>query len=260
MKIITITNFNKKTIMSEKLENTQPAEEQAKQWESYSRGNKTVTLLSKTEGVQHERVSLKEAIDRLKGIIEDNEKKMDAAFANAPDWAARSELKMNTFRVEAQGAENTRKEVHTMIKVPSSFTKQQRETLKEYATQMGGSYQNMKVVTKLPDGSEKKTFPAQIEFGKGTAYSAEVCAKILLGVDREQIIKDIMERNQKSMDRQQARSQEQSQGQTQTQSKAEEKVETKVERPKAIVGKEWLSTRGNRKEEQPKQQKKGPKL
>ncbi len=219
--------------MSEKLENTQPAEEQAKQekqWESYSRGNKTVTLLSKTEGVQHERVSLTEAIDRLKGIIEDNEKKMEAAFSNAPDWAARSELKMNTFRVEAQGAENTRKEVHTMIKVPSSFTKQQRETLKEYATQMGGSYQNMKVVTKLPDGSEKKTFPAQIEFGKGTAYSAEVCAKILLGVDREQIIKDIMERNQKSQERQQARSQ-----QTAEKPQVEEKP-------------------------QPKQQKKGPKL
>ena len=219
--------------MSEKLENTQPAEEQAKQekqWESYSRGNKTVTLLSKTEGVQHERVSLTEAIDRLKGIIEDNEKKMEAAFSNAPDWAARSELKMNTFRVEAQGAENTRKEVHTMIKVPSSFTKQQRETLKEYATQMGGSYQNMKVVTKLPDGSEKKTFPAQIEFGKGTAYSAEVCAKILLGVDREQIIQDIMERNQKSQERQQARSQ-----QTAEKPQVEEKP-------------------------QPKQQKKGPKL
>jgi hypothetical protein len=220
--------------MSEKMENTQPAEDQAKQekqWESYSRGNKTVTLLTKTEGVQHERVTLSEAIDRLKGIIEDNEKKMDAAFANAPDWAARSEMKMNTFRVDAVGAENTRKEVRTMIKVPSTFSKQQRETLKEYATQMGGSYQNMKVVTKLPDGSEKKSFPAQIEFGKGTAYSAEVCAKILLGVDREQIINEIMERNKKAQERQQAKSQQ-----------TAEKPQVEEQKP------------------QPKQQKKGPKL
>ena len=226
---ITILTLIKKTIMSEKLENNQPAEEQAKQWETYSRGNKTVTLLTKTEGVQHERVSLTEAIDRLKGIIEDNEKKMDQAFANAPDWAARSEMKMNTFRVEAQGAENTRKEVRTMIKVPSTFSKQQRETLKEYAMQMGGSYQNMKVVTKLPDGSEKKSFPAQIEFGKGTAYSAEVCAKILLGVDREQIINEIMERNKKAQERQQARSQETGEKQEKPQVE-EQKPQTKQQK------------------------------
>lgn len=205
-------------------------------------------MYSRIEGDTFEKVSLPEAIARVEGIVKDNEKKMKDAFENAPEWQSRKKLEMKTFRVGAEGAENTKKEIHTLVKIPPTFTKAQREALKEYAQKLGGSYQNMKVVTKLADGTEKQTFPAQIEFGKGNAYSADICARFILGEDPTKILETLKERAKESEERKQARDQAKSQSQEQTQPKVEQKPEAKpkIEQPKVQT--------------QKPQQKKGPKV
>lgn len=226
---------NEQEVKAQPQEQNPQQEAQPQQWKSYTVGNKTTTMLTKIEGDTFEKVDLKDAIARVEGIVKDNEKKMEKAFENAPEWQERKKLTMTTFRVEAQGAENTKKEIHTMVKVPASFSKAQREALKEYAQKLGGSYQNMKVITKLADGTEKQSFPAQIEFGKGNAYSADICARLILGDDPTKILDTIKERARESEERKQARSQEQNQTQTQAQSqpKAEQKkTEVKAEQPK----------------------------
>lgn len=201
--------------------------QQKQEWQSYTSGNRTTTMYSRIEGDTFEKVSLQEAIARVEGIVKDNEKKMKDAFENAPEWQSRKKLEMKTFRVDATGAENTKKEIHTLVKIPPTFTKVQREALKEYAKKLGGSYQNMKVVTKLADGTEKQTFPAQIEFGKGNAYSADICARFILGDDPVKLLETIKERAKISEERKQAQSQSQSQSQEQSQPKVEQKPEAK---------------------------------
>lgn len=203
-------------------------------------------MYSRIEGDTFEKVSLQEAIARVEGIVKDNEKKMKDAFENAPEWQSRKKLEMKTFRVDATGAENTKKEIHTLVKIPPTFTKVQREALKEYAKKLGGSYQNMKVVTKLADGTEKQTFPAQIEFGKGNAYSADICARFILGDDPVKLLETIKERAKESEERKQARDQAKSQSQEQPKVEQKPEAKPKIEQPKVQTPKP--------------QQKKGPKL
>ncbi|MBP5704880.1 MAG: hypothetical protein J6X12_09365, partial [Paludibacteraceae bacterium] len=49
-----------------------------------------------------------------------------------------------------------------------------------------------------------ESFPAQIEFSKDSAYSAEICAKMLLGENKEDILKELMERKIIQEERQKA--------------------------------------------------------
>ncbi len=157
---------------------------------------KKITKLDVTEGRPLERVSLGEAISRLTDIVSKNEENMEKAFTDVPEWQARTMMSMSTFRKETEIGANgkPKKEIHTIVKIPSSFTEEQREILKEYALEMGGTYTNIKVVDVLPDGTKKESFPAQIEFSKDSAYSAEVCAKMLLGENTEEIINGLKER------------------------------------------------------------------
>ncbi len=186
---------------------------------------RTVSTISTYEGNQFERVSLADAIKRLTEIVKANESKVENAFKNAPDWQARAKMSMSTFRQTAEGAEG-KKELHTIIKIPATFSKEQRDVLKEYAKQLGGTYTNMKVVTTQADGTQKQSFPAQIEFKKGNAYSADICAKIILGSEADKIIADLTNRQKLSEERKQAQAQAQVQ-----EAKAETKKE-KIEQPK----------------------------
>ena len=109
-------------------------------------------------------LSVAEAIDRLIEIVKKNEQCMAQAFANAPEWQSRAQMTMTTFKDgEKQNAS------HVVVDVPSTFSNEQKEILKEYVTQMGGTYTNMKVVETGPDGNQNISFPAKIEFGKDAA-------------------------------------------------------------------------------------------
>lgn len=167
---------------------------------------KKVTKLDVTEGLPLERLSLGDAIARLTDIVSKNEENMEKAFSDVPEWQARTQLSMSTFRKETEmGAKGKpKKEIHTIVKVPSTFTDEQKELLKEYAIEMGGTYTNIKVEDTLPDGTVKESFPAQIEFSKDSAYSAEICAKMLLGENKEDILKELMERKIIQEERQKA--------------------------------------------------------
>lgn len=131
---------------------------------------------------------------------------MEKAFSDVPEWQARTQLSMSTFRKETEmGAKGKpKKEIHTIVKIPSSFTQEQRDILKKYALEMGGTYTNIKVVDTLPDGTVEESFPAQIEFSKDSAYSAEICAKMLLGENTEDILKELLERKAIQEERQRA--------------------------------------------------------
>lgn len=154
------------------------------------------------EGQTSEKMSVAEAIDKLSEIVKKNESCMAQAFANAPQWQQRAQMTMTTFSVEGK----TKNNAHTIVNVPSSFSKEQKEALKEYAIEMGGTYTNMKVVEHGPNGEEKIAFPARIEFGNDAAYTPEVCAKMLLGEKKEDLVKVILEtnaaHNQKQMTKQ----------------------------------------------------------
>ena len=167
---------------------------------------KKVTKLDVTEGLPLERLSLGDAIARLTDIVSKNEENMEKAFSDVPEWQARTQLSMSTFRKETEmGAKGKpKKEIHTIVKVPSTFTDEQKELLKEYAIEMGGTYTNIKVEDTLPDGTVEESFPAQIEFSKDSAYSAEICAKMLLGENKEDILKELMERKAIQDERQKA--------------------------------------------------------
>ncbi len=167
---------------------------------------KKVTKLDVTEGLPLERLSLGDAIARLTDIVSKNEENMEKAFSDVPEWQARTQLSMSTFRKETEmGAKGKpKKEIHTIVKVPSTFTNEQKELLKEYAIEMGGTYTNIKVEDTLPDGTVEESFPAQIEFSKDSAYSAEICAKMLLGENKENILKELMERKAIQEERQKA--------------------------------------------------------
>jgi hypothetical protein len=167
---------------------------------------KKVTKLDVTEGLPLERLSLGDAIARLTDIVSKNEENMENAFSDVPEWQARTQLSMSTFRKETEmGAKGKpKKEIHTIVKVPSTFTDEQKELLKEYAIEMGGTYTNIKVEDTLPDGTVEESFPAQIEFSKDSAYSAEICAKMLLGENKEDILKELMERKIIQEERQKA--------------------------------------------------------
>ncbi|MBS7362837.1 MAG: hypothetical protein KIH03_03395 [Paludibacteraceae bacterium] len=167
---------------------------------------KKVTKLDVTEGLPLERLSLGDAIARLTDIVSKNEENMEKAFSDVPEWQARTQLSMSTFRKETEmGAKGKpKKEIHTIVKVPSTFTNEQKELLKEYAIEMGGTYTNIKVEDTLPDGTVEESFPAQIEFSKDSAYSAEICAKMLLGENKEDILKELMERKIIQEERQKA--------------------------------------------------------
>lgn len=167
---------------------------------------KKVTKLDVTEGLPLERLSLGDAIARLTDIVSKNEENMEKAFSDVPEWQARTQLSMSTFRKETEmGAKGKpKKEIHTIVKVPSTFTDKQKELLKEYAIEMGGTYTNIKVEDTLPDGTVEESFPAQIEFSKDSAYSAEICAKMLLGENKEDILKELMERKIIQEERQKA--------------------------------------------------------
>lgn len=143
------------------------------------------------EGRSSEKMSVAEAISKLSEIVKKNESCMAQAFANAPQWQQRAQLTMTTFC----GAGKSINNAHTIVNVPSSFSKEQKDALKEYAIQMGGTYTNMKVVEQGPDGKENITFPARIEFGKDAAYTPEVCAKMLLGEEKETLVKAILDAN-----------------------------------------------------------------
>ncbi len=144
------------------------------------------------EGQAPEKMSVAEAIDKLSEIVKKNESCMAQAFANAPVWQQRAQLTMTTFKGE-EGKSN--KAAHTVVNVPSTFSKEQKDALKEYAIEMGGTYTNMKVVEQGPDGKENISFPARIEFGNDAAYTPEVCAKMLLGEKKEDLVKVILESN-----------------------------------------------------------------
>ncbi len=167
---------------------------------------KKVTKLDVTEGLPLERLSLGDAIARLTDIVSKNEENMEKAFSDVPEWQARTQLSMSTFRKETEmGAKGKpKKEIHTIVKVPSTFTDEQKELLKEYAIEMGGTYTNIKVEDTLPDGTVEESFPAQIEFSKDSAYSAEICAKMLLGENKEDILKELLERKIIQEERQKA--------------------------------------------------------
>lgn len=167
---------------------------------------KKVTKLDVTEGLPLERLSLGDAIARLTDIVSKNEENMEKAFSDVPEWQARTQLSMSTFRKETEmGAKGKpKKEIHTIVKVPSTFTDEQKELLKEYAIEMGGTYTNIKVEDTLPDGTVEESFPAQIEFSKDSAYSAEICAKMLLGENKDDILKELMERKIIQEERQKA--------------------------------------------------------
>ena len=167
---------------------------------------KKVTKLDVTEGLPLERLSLGDAIARLTDIVSKNEENMEKAFSDVPEWQARTQLSMSTFRKETEmGAKGKpKKEIHTIVKVPSTFTDEQKELLKEYAIEMGGTYTNIKVEDTLPDGTVEESFPAQIEFSKDSAYSAEICAKMLLGENKEDVLKELMERKIIQEERQKA--------------------------------------------------------
>lgn len=169
-------------------------------------GIKKITKLDVTEGRPLERVSLGDAISRLTNIVSKNEESMEKAFSDVPEWQARTQMSMSTFRKETEmGTKGKpKKEIHTIVKVPSTFTEEQREILKKYALEMGGTYTNIKIVDTLPDGTEVVSYPAQIEFSKDSAYSAEICAKMLLGENTEDILKDLLERKAIQEERQQA--------------------------------------------------------
>lgn len=167
---------------------------------------KKITKLDVTEGRPLARVSLGEAISRLTDIVSKNEEDMEKAFSDVPEWQARTQLSMSTFRKETEmGAKGKpKKEIHTIVKIPSTFTDEQKKILKEYALEMGGTYTSIKVVDTLPDGSVEESYPAQIEFSKDSAYSAEICAKMLLGENTEDILKELMERKLIQEERQKA--------------------------------------------------------
>ena len=167
---------------------------------------KKVTKLDVTEGLPLERLSLGDAIARLTDIVSKNEENMEKAFSDVPEWQARTQLSMSTFRKQTEMGVTgkPKKEIHTIVKVPSTFTDEQKELLKEYAIEMGGTYTNIKVEDTLPDGTVEESFPAQIEFSKDSAYSAEICAKMLLGENKEDILKELMERKIIQEERQKA--------------------------------------------------------
>lgn len=138
-------------------------------------------------------LSAGEAIIRLTEIVRKNENCMAQAFANAPEWQSRAQMTMTTFRDDVD--DKNQRKLHTVVNVPSSFSKEQKEALKEYAIEMGGIYTSIKVVEQGPDGKENISFQARIEFGKDTAYTPEVCAKMLLGEEKDSLIKEILESN-----------------------------------------------------------------
>ena len=142
------------------------------------------------DGQTPENLSVAEAIDRLFEIVKKNEHYMAQAFANAPEWQSRAQMTMTTFK-DSEKQKNS----HVVVNVPSTFSKEQKDVLKEYVTQMGGTYTNMKVVETGQDGTQNVSFPAKIEFGKDAAYTPEVCAKMLLGVEKENLVKEILETN-----------------------------------------------------------------
>lgn len=142
------------------------------------------------DGQTPENLSVAEAIDRLIEIVKKNEQCMAQAFANAPEWQSRAQMTMTTFKDGEK-----QKASHVVVDVPSTFSKEQKEILKEYVTQMGGTYTNMKIVETDSDGNQNISFPAKIEFGKDAAYTPEVCAKMLLGEGKENLIKEILETN-----------------------------------------------------------------
>ena len=59
---------------------------------------KKVTKLDVTEGLPLERLSLGDAIARLTDIVSKNEENMEKAFSDVPEWQARTQLSMSTFR------------------------------------------------------------------------------------------------------------------------------------------------------------------
>ncbi|MCQ2199121.1 MAG: hypothetical protein MJZ19_05310 [Paludibacteraceae bacterium] len=205
----------------------QSQQEEKKQQNSYTQGNKTITTLSVIEGNKLERVSLNEALTRLSEIVKTNEEKMNDVFSKAQDWQSREKMSMRTFKVDNQ--EENKRELRTMIQVPTTFSKEQRAVLKEYAKQLGGTYTNLKILTKKPDGTMKESFPAQIEFSKGCAYSADICAKIMLGGKTEDILKEISERVKKVHEKQQAQAEAQKQEKKpeQKQEEAQKKTQQK---------------------------------
>ncbi len=136
-----------------------------------------------------EKMSMAKAVDRISEIVKQNEEFMAKEFANAQEWQMRAQMTMTAFKEDVEN----KKKSHTVIDIPSTFSKEQKDALKEYATQMGGSYTSMKVVEQLSDGSEKISFPARIEFGKDAIYAPDVCAKMLLGEGKDNLIKDILE-------------------------------------------------------------------
>lgn len=142
------------------------------------------------DGQTPENLSVAEAIERLFEIVKKNEHYMAQAFANAPEWQSRAQMTMITFK-DGEKQKNS----HVVINVPSTFSKEQKEILKEYVTQMGGTYTNMKVVETGLDGNQSISFPAKIEFGKDAAYTPEICAKMLLGEGKDNLIKEILETN-----------------------------------------------------------------
>lgn len=143
------------------------------------------------EGQTPELMSVAEAIDRLSEIVKKNESFMAQAFANAPEWQQRAKMTMTTFDKN----DKAQRKSHTVVNVPSTFSKEQKDALKEYAQQMGGTYTSMKIVEHGPDGTENVSFQAHIEFGEDAAYTPEVCAKMLLGEDKEILVKEIIASN-----------------------------------------------------------------
>ena len=63
---------------------------------------KKVTKLDVTEGLPLERLSLGDAIARLTDIVSKNEENMEKAFSDVPEWQARTQLSMSTFRKETE--------------------------------------------------------------------------------------------------------------------------------------------------------------
>lgn len=191
--------------MAEQINKNEEAKNVSSDQTKHVSENRTVTQLSTTPGDTLEKVFLPEAIQRLTDIVKENEKNMAKAFANSPEWQSRAKMTMKSYRKpEEDATSETKAHVHTIIRIPTTFTKEQRAVLKDYATQMGGSYTNFKIVDKQADGSVKQSFPAQIEFSKGTAYSADICAKIILGLEQDKIFEELDRRKQAFEEKQQA--------------------------------------------------------
>lgn len=147
---------------------------------------KQETIPSGKETIDLQKLDLQGAISISKEKILENEKMLEAIFAQS---AGKRKDLSNEMSPDAQSA---------TIKIPWFINKGARDVLKEYANILGGTYTNIRIREEANGKVNWKT-AAQIEFRNETSkIPPAICAKLILGESVDNIIKALEKEAEKA--------------------------------------------------------------